>query len=86
MIPLGSLTADHEIANGTVTEAPFAGATSAGAGGPEGRGGVGVGVGFPWRADVGCDDTPTTSIVRAKMSESVIMRDLLTTKLQSMYN
>ena len=86
MIPLGSLTANHEIVNGTVTEAPSAGATGAGAGGPEGLGGVGVGVGFPWRADVGCDDTPTTSIVRAKMSESVMVRDRLMTKLQSMCN
>ena len=86
MIPLGSLTANHEIVNGTVTEAPFPGATGAGAGGREGLGGVGVGVGFPWRANVGCDDAPTTSIVRAKISESVMMRDDLMNKLQSMNN
>src|SRR6187399_3263507 len=88
MMPLGSLTADQEIVNGTVTEAPFAGASGNGAGGPEGPTGVGVGVGvrFPWLADVGCDDKPATSITRAETRKRVMMRNGFTIKLQSISN
>src|SRR5207302_1633860 len=37
MIPLGSLTADQEFVNGTVTWAPFSGASGLGAAGPAAR-------------------------------------------------
>jgi hypothetical protein len=82
MIPAGSVTADQEMVNGTVTCAPFAGPSSAGAGGPAGPVGVGVGVGVLLRADVDCGGKPIARMISTSANDSVRMRESFMSALQ----
>ena len=63
-----------------MTAAPLAGLSGAGAGGPEGGSGVGVGVDPP-RADEGCDRSPSARSARTKTRDTARMRDGFTTNL-----
>jgi hypothetical protein len=82
-IPLGSLTANQEMLNGTVTEAPLPGLRGEGAGGPAGGTGVGVGVGVrePCCAAEGWAETPRTAIARARIRATETRRNTFTTNL-----